>query len=211
MKGKFIVIEGLDGTGKSSVINEIKNLLNDDDTIVFTREPGGLNNSIAENIRNLILEESNEIDPLTEAYLFSASRAKHTNEIKRLLDEGKTIICDRYVYSSLYYQGIMKELGTQTVFNINKIALNNIKPDMILYFIASDEVRKSRMMKRNNLNRIDKEIMKISSFDATIKYLNVIHSYKQKSTKVEIIDTSSTTPDEAAQKMLQILTDNKYI
>lgn len=211
MKGKFIVVEGLDGTGKSSVLQEIKNLLNEEDAIIFTREPGGLNNSITENIRNLILEESDGIDPLTEAYLFSSSRAKHTKEIKRLLDEGKTVICDRYLYSSLYYQGIMKGLGAKRVFDLNKEALNSIHPDMIVYFVVSDEVRKSRMAERDKLNRLDQEIMEVNSFGATIEYLNIIHSYKPKKTKVEIIDTSSTTPDEAAQKMLQLLTDNKYI
>lgn len=211
MKGKFIVVEGLDGTGKSSVLNEIKNLLNEEDAIIFTREPGGLNDSITESIRNLILEESEGIDSLTEAYLFSSSRAKHTKEIKKLLDKGKTIICDRYLYSSLYYQGIMKGLGAKRVFELNKQALNEINPDMILYFIVSDEVRKTRMAQRNELNRLDKEVMKVNSFGATIEYLNIIHTYKPKRTKVEIIDTSFTTPDEAAQKMLQILTDNKYI
>lgn len=211
MKGKFIVAEGLDGTGKSSVLHEIKNLLHEEHAIIFTREPGGLNNSITENIRNLILEESEGIDPLTEAYLFSSSRAKHTKEIKKLLDEGKTVICDRYLYSSLYYQGIMKGLGAKRVFDLNKEALNNIHPDMIVYFVVSDEVRKSRMAQRDELNRLDQEIMEVNSFGATMEYLNIIHSYKSKKTKVEVIDTSSTTPDEAAQKMLQILTDNKYI
>lgn len=211
MKGKFIVAEGLDGTGKSSVLNEIKLLLSEEDTIIFTREPGGLNDSITESIRNLILEESTEIDPLTEAYLFSASRARHTNEIKKLLDKGKTVICDRYIYSSLYYQGIMKNLGTKTVFDINKTALNEIKPDIILYFVTSDEVRNQRIQKRNEINRFDKEVMKVSSLGASIEYLNVIHLYKTKKTKVEIIDTSSTTPDEAAQKMFQILLENKCI
>ena len=211
MKGKFIVAEGLDGTGKSSVLNEIKLLLSDEDTLIFTREPGGLNDSITESIRNLILEESTEIDPLTEAYLFSASRARHTNEIKKLLDKGKTVICDRYIYSSLYYQGIMKNLGTKTVFDINKTALNEIKPDIILYFVTSDEVRNQRIQKRNEINRFDKEVMKVSSLGASIEYLNVIHLYKTKKTKVEIKDTSSTTPDEAAQKMFQILLENKCI
>ena len=136
MKGKFIVLEGLDLTGKSSTINEIKNLLDNDETIVFTREPGGLEDSLNENIRELVLNNSNDADPLAEAYLFASCRANHTRKIKELIEAGKTVICDRYLYSSLFYQGVIKGLTTKTVFDINKEAIRSLYPDRIIYFIA---------------------------------------------------------------------------
>lgn len=211
MKGKFIVLEGLDVTGKSSTLNEIKNLLNEDSTIVFTREPGGLDDKFNENLRELILNNSDDIDPLTEAYLFASDRANHTRKINKLLEYGKTVICDRYVYSSLFYQGAMNGLQPKTIFDINKPAINSLHPDMIIYFVASDDAKKERMNKKTDINKYDEDVLRVNSTGATIEFLNLIHGFKPRKTKVEIIDTSFTTSDEAAEKMLQILTDNKYI
>ena len=116
-KGKFIVICGVEGSGKGTQINLIKEHFKGNDNIVFTREPGGTD--IAEKIRDIILNEN--IDPLTEAYLFAAARREHIiNKIKPSLEEGKTIICDRFVYSSLVYQGLGRNLGINFIDSLNK-------------------------------------------------------------------------------------------
>ena len=85
MAGKFIIAEGMDFAGKTLALSKLKELYGSDDNVVFTREPGGLNNTVAEDIRELIFK--NSMDPVTEAYLFASSRAEHTKKIKDLLDQ----------------------------------------------------------------------------------------------------------------------------
>ena len=207
MKGKFIIAEGLDFAGKSATLDELTKLIGSDETFVFTREPGGLNNPIAESVRELVLNGEN-MDPLTEGYLFAASRAEHTKRIKSLLEDGKTVICDRFVYSSLYYQGILKNVGHKTIFNINKEALSGIKPDLILYFTVSEEEKKKRMAKRLEVNRLDKDTENINLLTANLNYLNMIHTYKPRTAKVEIIDTTNITAEQAAEKVLEMIINN---
>lgn len=210
MKGKFIVVEGLDYAGKSAALEVLEKILSTNDSIVFTREPGGLDNPIAEHIRDLILHGPDR-SALTEAYLFATSRAEHTSRVKELIDEGKTVICDRYIYSSLYYQGVMKGLGVETVFNLNKEALNGVEPDLVFFFTVSDEEKQRRMQKRTELNRLDKEVNKVNQDWANTAYINAITSYTSHETVVKVIDTTVITQDEAASTMLNILSDNNYV
>ena len=112
MRGLFITIEGPDGSGKSTQIENIKKFFeNKNIDIVFTREPGGT--PIGESIREIILDNRfNEMDPMTEAMLYAASRAQHVAEIiGPALDAGKVVVCDRFVDSSLAYQGYGRNLG----------------------------------------------------------------------------------------------------
>lgn len=204
MIGKFIIAEGMDFAGKTATLNKLKEIYGSDDTVVFTREPGGLDNPISEDVRNLVLNGP-DMDATTEAYLFAASRAEHTKRIKKLLDQGKTVICDRFIYSSLYYQGIMKGVGHKKVFNLNKEALNGVEPDLIFFFIVSEEEKNRRMRTRSEVNRLDKESNEVSSLEANLNYLNMIHTYKPRKAKVEIIDTTHMTEEEAASKMLDII------
>ena len=112
MRGLFITIEGPDGSGKSTQIENIKKFFEDKNIeIVFTREPGGT--AIGERIRELILDNSfSEMDSMTEAMLYAASRAQHVAQIIRpALEAGKVVVCDRFVDSSLAYQGYGRGLG----------------------------------------------------------------------------------------------------
>jgi dTMP kinase len=117
-KGFFISFEGPDGSGKSSVIKEIYNLLiKDGFEVVLTREPGGTNNVIAEDIRKILLNKIEyKFDNRAEALLFSASRAQHVHDfIKPNLEQNKIVLCDRYVDSSLVYQGLGRKLGVEKI------------------------------------------------------------------------------------------------
>lgn len=203
MAGKFIIAEGMDFAGKTLALSKLKELYGSDDNVVFTREPGGLDNAVAEDIRELIFK--NNMDPITEAYLFASSRAEHTKKIKDLLDQGKTVICDRFLYSSLYYQGVMKGIGHKKVFNLNKEALNGVEPNIIFFFTVSEEEKKRRMQLRNEVNRLDKDSEKVNLLEANLNYLNMIHTYKPRKAKVEIIDTTNISAEEAANKMLDII------
>lgn len=154
-KGKFIVICGVEGSGKGTQINLIKEHFKGNDNIVFTREPGGTD--IAEKIRDIILNEN--IDPLTEAYLFAAARREHIiKKIKPLLEEGKTIICDRFVYSSLVYQGLGRNLGINFIDRLNKPVIEGFYPDKVIYLDLEPEIGLERIKKNSReTNRLDNE------------------------------------------------------
>jgi dTMP kinase len=117
-KGIFISFEGVDGSGKSTILKMLyKKLLDEGKEVVLTREPGGTNNKIAEDIRTLLLNKVEySFDYRAEALLFAASRAQHVSDfINPSLEEGKIVLCDRYIDSSLVYQGLGRGLGIENV------------------------------------------------------------------------------------------------
>lgn len=135
MKGIFVALEGPDGSGKSTIGELLhKHFADEGRDIIFTREPGGT--EIGESIRHLILDNANvEMSNRTEALLYAASRAQHIDEkIRPALESGKLVLCDRFVFSSLAYQGIGRELGVDEVKSINDFAISEVFPDLILFF-----------------------------------------------------------------------------
>jgi dTMP kinase len=119
-KGLFITFEGPDGSGKSTIIKLVLEKIQHDFSqikSVITREPGGTNNKIAEDIRNILLNKNTyHIDYHAEALLFAASRSQHIHDfIAPNLDLGAIVLCDRYVHSSLVYQGCGRNLGTDNI------------------------------------------------------------------------------------------------
>lgn len=135
MRGCFITIEGPDGAGKTSIIEEIVPKLRDvaQCDIVATREPGG--NPISEKIRHIILDNENMMmDDRTEALLYTAARRQHIVEtIAPALEAGKMVICDRFVDSSLAYQGKGRNIGMDEVTMINRFATEGLEPDLTIY------------------------------------------------------------------------------
>ena len=120
---KFITIEGNDGSGKSTVIEGLKRIFSERGIdVVFTREPGG--SMIAEKIRQIILDpENTQMDDKTEALLYAASRRQHLTEtVLPALNSGKMVICDRFIDSSLAYQGYARNIGVDEVYNMNMFA-----------------------------------------------------------------------------------------
>ena len=153
--GLFITFEGPDGCGKTSIINLIKEYYKNNEKIIFTREPGGT--KISEKIREIIL--SNEYDnmsPRTEALLYSASRAQHIDElVKPNLEKGNIVISDRFVLSSLAYQGGGRELGVENVRKINDFAIDGINPDMIIFFYVDPLTTLKRKSLNENADRLE--------------------------------------------------------
>lgn len=127
----FVVFEGCEGVGKTYHLHLLKAYLNEtNQNAVFTREPGGA--PVSEKIRNIIL--SDEMHPLTEAYLFAAQRIEHIKEvILPALEEGKIVVCDRYIDSSIAYQGYARELGREKVEQINSYAQENCMPGTVIF------------------------------------------------------------------------------
>lgn len=159
-KGIFITIEGPDGSGKTTILQMLaENLEKEGHAVVATREPGGI--EIAEQIRKVILDpENTAMDPRTEALLYAAARRQHLAEkVKPALKEGKIVLCDRFVDSSLAYQGHARGLGIDEVYSINEFAIENMMPAMTLYFDVAPEIGLERINKNKGreVNRLDME------------------------------------------------------
>ena len=127
----FITFEGCEGVGKSTQLKYLQEyLLSTGQEAVFTREPGGT--PLAEKIRELILRE--DMSAECEALLFAAARVEHIdNRILPALSEGKIVVCDRYLHSSVAYQGFARGLGKETVFSFNRYALEKCMPDAVVF------------------------------------------------------------------------------
>lgn len=157
-QGLFITMEGPDGSGKSTQIEAIKRFFEDrGEKVVVTREPGGTH--ISEKIRALLLDRDNaEMNPMAEALLYAASRAQLVSQvIKPALEEGTHVICDRFVDSSIAYQGFGRELG-DSVAVINAYAVNNCMPDATFLMKLNPEIGKSRI-RTSDQDRMEMEKM----------------------------------------------------
>lgn len=160
MTGKFITIEGTDGAGKTTQINLLMEYLKHEGfDVVLTREPGGT--YIGEKIRELLLDtENSSMSYMTEALLYAAARAQHVNEkILPALNDGKIVVCDRFVDSSIAYQGFARELGFKTIESINNYAVNSLAPDITFYLDISPEIGIARKRDSKVLDRIEVEKM----------------------------------------------------
>ena len=156
----FITLEGPEGSGKTTAVEAaVKALEEKGYQVVRTREPGGT--PIAEQIRNVILDKENtKMDSRTEALLYAASRRQHLVEkVWPALKEGKIVICDRYLDSSLAYQGGARGLGVDNVLNINLFATENTWPDLTLLFDIKPEIGLARIASNSSreVNRLDLE------------------------------------------------------
>lgn len=156
----FITIEGPEGSGKTTATNKvIEELTRLGYDVVRTREPGGT--PISEQIRNVILDKANTaMDPRTEALLYAAARRQHLVEkVWPLTKEGKIVVCDRYIDSSLAYQGGARGLGIQNIIDINMFATDNTWPDLTLLFDIEPELGLERISKNSarEVNRLDLE------------------------------------------------------
>lgn len=156
----FVTIEGPEGSGKSSVTKEVVKLLEKDGfCVVLTREPGGT--PISEQIRNVILDKQNTaMDPITEALLYAASRRQHLVEkVWPLSKEGKIIISDRFLDSSLAYQGGARNIGIDKVLAMNMFATEGYYPELTLLFDLDPRIGLARIAanKGREVNRLDLE------------------------------------------------------
>lgn len=160
-KGKFIAIEGGEGSGKTSVINFLKEVFDNSDNVVFTREPGGT--TISEKIRNLLMDKGNkDILPITELFLFCGARAQHVEElIIPSLNDGKSVISDRFDASTVAYQlfGRQKMELLKDFLALNSVAKKQIEPDAVVWLDVSPEIGLLRKEKSHEgkTTRFDEE------------------------------------------------------
>ena len=201
----FVTIEGPEGSGKSSVTKEVVKMLEaEGHTIVLTREPGGT--PIAEEIRNVILDKKNTaMDPMTEALLYAASRRQHLVEkVWPLSKEGKIVISDRFLDSSLAYQGGARGLGIDKILAMNQYATDGFYPDLTLLFDLDPRIGMQRIAANNNreVNRLDLE--KIEFHDNVRK--TFLELAKRFSDRYVVLDASKPF-DEVVQDAYRAIKD----
>lgn len=193
MSGKFISFEGPDGAGKTSVIRQIKADLVDQlgaDRVLYTREPGG--SPIAEQIRRVLFApENKDMDARTEALLFAASRRQHVvSTLRPALAAGKVILCDRYLDSSLVYQGVGRQLGMEAIWKLNQYAIDGLLPNLTINLDVPSELGLRRIAEHrsNQVNRLDKEKL---SFHHMVRHA-FLELQKADPDRIKLIDASQS-------------------
>jgi dTMP kinase len=190
-EGIFITVEGPEGAGKSTILSELyQQLVKDGYDVMQTREPGGI--SIAEQIREVILNKENiAMDKRTEALLYAAARRQHLVEkVIPALENGSIVICDRFIDSSLAYQGNARGIGMNEVMNINQFAIEDRMPDLTLYFDIEPEAGLQRIAQHDGreVNRLDLESL---DFHERVRkgYQALINQYPE---RIQVVDASRT-------------------
>ena len=196
-KGLFITFEGLDGAGKSTQIQKVKEIFEQKNyEVVLTREPGGT--AISEKIRDIILDNNNdEMSFVTEALLYAASRAQHVQQkIKPALDLDKVVICDRYVHSSIAYQGYGRGLGAERVMDINSHATDGIMPDISFFILLPSDKAMERL--KNSQRKLDRlEVEEIDFFQRVEAGYNLMAESYENIIKID----ASKSVDEIAEEI----------
>ncbi|MFT4967514.1 MAG: dTMP kinase [Candidatus Deianiraeaceae bacterium] len=146
MQGKFIVLDGCDFTGKTTQCNKIASYFARNYNIknIITREPGGT--QFGEQIREIILENGKKLHPYSELLLFMSARSEHIfSKITPMLEQGISVICDRYIASTFVYQGILREVPHQNILTLHQNLFNNLKPDITFILDMDPEIILKRM------------------------------------------------------------------
>ena len=195
MKGLFITIEGNDGSGKSTVIASLKEqIAKTGIDVIYTREPGG--SYVAEKIREVILDNDNiAMDDKTEALLYAASRRQHLIEtVLPAINDGKLVVCDRFIDSSLAYQGVARGLGIDEVYNINQFATEGFLPDLTIYLLVDPKVGIERKSHQKELDRLEHEKLEFH----TKVYNGYLELAKRFKNRVVIVDGNCSIDEECA-------------
>lgn len=186
-EGYFISFEGGDGSGKSTQIQILREFLEERGyDVIITREPGGT--PISEKIRSIILDKANsEMDDMTEALLYAAARAQLVSQVIRpALEEGKVVICDRFVDSSMAYQAYARGLG-DSVKTINAFAVGDCMPDLTILLKVNPQVGSSRIGNR------ERDRIELASSDFHKKvyegYLQLEKLYPERIVGIDAADT----------------------
>ncbi|WP_394547693.1 dTMP kinase [Priestia aryabhattai] len=207
MSGTFITFEGPEGAGKTTIIHMVQQKLTQDGyNIVLTREPGGIR--IAEQIREIILNPSNtEMDARTEALLYAAARRQHLVEkVIPELNKGNIVLCDRFIDSSLAYQGNARGIGVEDIFAINQFAIEQTMPQATLYFDIEPEVGLERINKgrKDEINRLDLESLDFH-YKVRDGYLSLLSEFPERIRRIDANQSVEKVCAEAYKQIQSIL------
>lgn len=202
-KGLFITVEGGEGAGKTSAIQAMMDFIKQRGyPVIATREPGGI--PIAEQIRHVVLDSRNTaMDARTEALLYAAARRQHLAEkVIPALEDGVAVLCDRFIDSSLAYQGYARGLGLEDVLGINRFAIEGWMPDLTLWLDVSPEVGLARINAdaSRELNRLDVESL---AFHRKVRegYMRVAERFPERIVRID----AEQTPDEVLAQVSEVL------
>jgi len=203
-KSLFITIEGTEGSGKTTILQLVSTYLQRKGlSIVLTREPGGIR--ISEQIRKILLDtENTEMNPKTEALLFAAARSQHYEEIiKPALEQGKFVLCDRFIDSSVVYQGVVRKLGVGPVEDISRFAIGYGRiPDLTILLDVRPEVGLQRIYAAGGreINRLDLEKLEF--------HRSIYDGYKDLAaanpSRIKVIDGERTVEEVAEDAIKKI-------
>lgn len=194
----FVTLEGPEGSGKTTVAKVIYDyFIEKKIEVILTREPGGI--PISEKIREIILDPENEaMDDRTEALLYAAARRQHLVEkVLPALNRGQLVICDRFIDSSLVYQGYARGIGMDEVMEINRFAIDSHMPDLTLYLDVPFEVGMDRIGVRGYKDRLE-----LAGDDFHYKvfqgYQEVLKQYPERIVRID----ATQTPDHVAAQVI---------
>jgi dTMP kinase len=207
VSGIFITFEGGEGSGKTTIAEMVKKeLINRGYSVMITREPGGVR--IAEDIRKIIVSTDNtNMDRKTEALLYAASRRQHLIEkVIPALKKDYIIICDRYIDSSLVYQGIARGIGIDEVYQMNLFATENILPKRTIFFDITPEEGLKRIYKNQDreVNRLDLENIEFHQ-RVYQGYLHLCEKYNDRIVKIDASQNIEGVFNQVIEKIEEIL------
>ncbi|MBQ0099092.1 MAG: dTMP kinase [Firmicutes bacterium] len=207
MKGKFITFEGCEGVGKSHQLRRLKEYLELNNIKFFaTREPGG--NVVSEKIREIILDKNNtSLTDECEALLYASARAQLLKEvIKPKLDNGELVICDRYIDSSIAYQGYARGLGEEFVESINSYAIKNFMPDLTIFL---DLPPIEAFKRKGGVDKNDRLELSGMEFHNKVYegYLSLAKKYPNRIVKID----ASGSKEQTQEKIINALKENGII
>ncbi|MFZ2493925.1 MAG: dTMP kinase [Thermoanaerobaculia bacterium] len=201
----FIAFEGIEGSGKTSQLRRLAELLRAHGrTVVTTKEPGGT--PLADRIRTILLDTQSVIDPTAELFLFAASRRQHVTEvIGPALERGEVVLCDRFTDSTLAYQGFGRRLPLDQLRTLNAWATGQVQPASVIIFDLAEEKGLARARKRNasaieDEGRFEAEDLR---FHRRVRegYLSLAAAEPQ---RYAIVDADGT-PDEVFARLVGLL------
>ena len=207
MSGIFITFEGGEGSGKTTIATLVeKKLTQEGYKVILTREPGGV--EIAEKIRDIIVDPKNiKIDRKTESLLYAASRRQHLVEkVIPALENDYIVICDRFIDSSLVYQGLARGIGIDEVYEMNLFATENILPKRTLFFDIKPEDGLKRVYanKDREINRLDLE--KIDFHQKVYEgYLSLCDKYSKRIVKIDASQDIEGVFNQVIEKIKEVL------
>ncbi|NLY62702.1 MAG: dTMP kinase [Erysipelothrix sp.] len=204
-KGLFITFEGPDGSGKTTISKLVYEKLSQlGYDALYTREPGGI--GISESIRDIILDVKNvNMDTRTEALLYAASRRQHLVEkIIPAINANKIVICDRFIDSSLAYQGFARNIGVEEVLHINEFAIEGRFPDVTLFLDISAQEGLNRIEGRSFKDRLDLESIDFHN-RVYEGYQLVLNKYKDRMVVIDAEKSIEAIVDEAVEVIIQVM------
>jgi dTMP kinase len=200
---KFITFEGVEGSGKSTILKMVMDHYGPS-KVFITREPGGKENNFSEDVRNIIMNNVN-ISDLTELLLFESARSNHVeNTILPALNNELTVICDRYTDSSLVYQGMNGSVGYDRTLLLNEIATNDVNPSLTILFDIDPVLSLKRITNDREINKFDEKSIE---FHQNIRksYLELASIFPE---RIKIIDASLEI-DIVFKQVIELLEENE--